>query len=251
MSEMEPPLPFSATVHKKLGGVQVGGGGGGHWRPLTDTTLGGPRLGNQLDKLQAGGLSNLVVDTGHLLHGAGVGNVNAQISDLAVEVGCVDIVLLVKTVDPGPAARVLVGGQDAQPDKVAGGLDGWPAVGIADHLGAEGQGQHRRNQVFAWRKIHDGVLRRKTVTGLATTLAVIERLLDGLGVVSCSVSFRAILFDVSEDLCGSSASARFPQRQVLLVLWGVMSQRQSHFFLSGAGFGVRPVDRAGTERDCG
>lgn len=144
--------------------------------PLTNSALRGPRLGNQLDKLQAGRLGNLVVDTGNLLNGTGVCDVDSQVSDLAVEVGRVDIVLLVKSINAGSAARVLVGRQDPQPDEVAGRFDGWPVVCIADQLGAKGQSQNRRNQVCAWWEVNDGVLGRQTVAGLAASLAVLERL---------------------------------------------------------------------------
>ena len=170
------------------------------------------------------------MDTGNLLHGAGVGDVDAQVSDLAVEVGRVDIVLLVKTIDPDPAARVLVGGQDPQPDKVAGSLDRWPVVCIVDHLGAKGQSQSRRNQVFARREVNYGVLGGETVAGLAAALAVLERLDDGLGVVGRAIALGAIVLDISEDLCGSSASVEFPQSKCYWFLWGVMIQKQRHFF---------------------
>jgi hypothetical protein len=72
-----------------------------------------PRLGDQLDELQAGGLGDLVMKTGNLLSRPRVGDVDAQVSDLPVEVGRVHVVLLVEAVGPDAAARVLVCGQNA------------------------------------------------------------------------------------------------------------------------------------------
>jgi hypothetical protein len=51
--------------------------------------------------------------TGNLLSRPRVGDVDAQVSDLPVEVGRVHVVLLVEAVGPDAAARVLVCGQNA------------------------------------------------------------------------------------------------------------------------------------------
>lgn len=84
----------------------------------TDAALRRPRLGHQLDVLQAGGLGDLVVYAGDLLPRARPGDVDAQVPDLAVEVGRVDVVLLVEAVDARAAARVLVRRQDAEAGSV-------------------------------------------------------------------------------------------------------------------------------------
>lgn len=57
--------------------------------------LAGTRFGNQLDVLNASGLSNLVVDARNVLAWTGRGDVNTQIANLSIEVGRVDIPLIV------------------------------------------------------------------------------------------------------------------------------------------------------------
>lgn len=93
------------------------------------------RAGDELDVLRASGLSNLVVQAGNLLERVRVCNVDADVAELAVEVGRVYVVLLVQTVDARPATCVLVSRQDSGTDEAGGGKR--TVDGIANGLRTE------------------------------------------------------------------------------------------------------------------
>ena len=70
--------------------------------------------GNELNVLEARGLGDLVVQADNPLFGLDLADVDFKVADLAIEVGRVDVVLLIITVDTKAVARVFIGRQDTE-----------------------------------------------------------------------------------------------------------------------------------------
>ncbi|GJD05037.1 hypothetical protein ColKHC_13862 [Colletotrichum higginsianum] len=156
------------------------------------------RAGPQLDVLHAGGLGHLVVQAGRLLRGRRRAYVDDDVADLAVEVGRVDVPLLVVPVGAGAAAGVLVGRQHPEADEGLGGDQHRAVNGVADDLRAEGEGHRAGDEVRAGREVDDGVLDRRPVALLAAPPAVVHGSLDGGGVVGHAVAGGAVVEHVAE-----------------------------------------------------
>lgn len=155
----------------------VGAAGEGDVRDLAAAAVLGEharlgRAGDELDVLRASGLSNLEVQAGNLLERVRVCNVDADVAELAVEVGRVYVVLLVQTVDARPATCVLVSRQDSGTDEAGGCLEKRTVDGIANGLRTEEDRDGCRNRICSRREVHNGVFGGRPVALLTTPVAL-------------------------------------------------------------------------------
>lgn len=110
---MNPPLPFSATVKQNVSCMSQNLDQGE--RCLTDALLGcaGPRA--ELDKLQARGLSHLVVKTADISIGVGCSDIDHEVANLPVEIRGVDEPLLRVSIRANSAIfNIFVGRNNAE-----------------------------------------------------------------------------------------------------------------------------------------
>jgi hypothetical protein len=107
---MTPPDPFSVTrdfISPLRFIIQIS------QRSLTHSLLCGAGLGNDLDKLKAGGLSDLIMYTTDIGVRIRASNIDTHVADLAIEACSVDVPFVIFAISTGSVANVDISGEDS------------------------------------------------------------------------------------------------------------------------------------------
>lgn len=163
-------------------------------------SVGSARVGVHVEDnvLKTSGLSNLPVDTSASL-GTQVGDVNDEVANLTEKVVLVGVPV-------GTVILVRVRVDDSHADKAGSGLEGGNINGITNKLSVISLHNGLADHVSTGREVDEGRLGSLRVTAETATRAVGDSRVDGIGVISRSVTLGTIVHHVAEDLVGAVVS---------------------------------------------